>query len=102
MLAAEHPDGTSSPGIVHHLLSRHLAWRTGHPFALYAMVASEKDVAGMHQLGMERLLNQRHLYRQRLQPSQRAFRLAQVIYLLLNDRNHLLICRNYHKTSIIL
>ena len=66
MLSAKHAYRSTSLGIVHHLLCRHLTRRTRHPFALYAMISSKKYVARMQQLGMGSLLNQSHLYRQRL------------------------------------
>ena len=86
MLTAEHVDTAAAAREVDHLLPGDVAGTDAHALTFDAVVAAQQQVAGMAQLGTERLLHQTYLHGQFLQPAQRAFGLVQVVYLLLDGR----------------
>ena len=83
VLAAEHVDAAAAAGEVDHLLPGHFARTDADPFALYAVVAAQEQVAGVCEAWRECLLDEAYLHGYLLQPSQGAFGLVQVVYLVL-------------------
>jgi hypothetical protein len=69
---------------IDHLLPGHLAWRHAHPLALYAVVATQQQMAGVGETRLQCLLYQAYLQGQLLQSAQRTFGFVQVVYLRLN------------------
>ena len=86
MLSAKHVDATTATREVNHLLPRHLTRTNADTFALNTVVATQQQMTGVCQRGLQRLLDKAYLHGQFLQASQRTLGFVQVVYLLLNGR----------------
>ena len=62
MLSAKHVDATTATREVNHLLPRHLTRTNADTFALNTVVATQQQMTGVRQRGLQRLLDKAHLH----------------------------------------
>ena len=86
VLTTEHVDSAATMGEVQHLLPRHFSRTDTHAFMFDAVVASQQQMAGVAEVWRQGLLHKAYLLGQRLQPSERTFRLVQIVNLVADGR----------------